>query len=164
MASMPQNLIARVPMLARLSVAALVLTLAACAAAVPGYTPPSFKEQSKLAKPLESGDIAADGRYHMSETEKAMDCRRLTGSMQITLARLKDSRGRPDPSALASSAQKTVAPVLGGSTVGADRRAEYARERAKLDAYNRELTAKGCKTLDIDAELKRPPETLGKKY
>jgi len=151
-------------MLARLCAAAAALTLAACAAAVPGYSPPSFKEPSKMAKPLESGDIAADGRYHMSETEKAMDCRRLTGSMQITLSRLKDAPGRPQPSALASTAQSAAAPVLGGSTVGANRQADHARERAKLEAYNRELAAKGCKTLDIDAELKRPPEAIGKKY
>lgn len=164
MARLAQNLIARVSMLARLSIAALVLTLAACAAAVPGYTPPSFKPQNKMAKHMESGDVGSDGHYQMSGDEKAMDCRRLTGSMQITIARLKDARGRPDPSALASTAQKTVAPVLGGSTVGADRPADYARERAKLDAYNRELGAKGCKTLDIDAELQRPPEAFGKKY
>jgi hypothetical protein len=54
--------------------------------------------------------------------------------------------------------------VLGGSTAGADRQAVYARERAKLDAYNRELAAKGCKTVDIEAELAKPPETTGKRY
>ena len=46
----------------------------------------------------------------------------------------------------------------------ADRQALYARERAKLDAYNAELAAKGCKTLDIDAELARAPDPPGKKY
>ena len=39
-----------------------------------------------------------------------------------------------------------------------DRQAVYARERAKLEAYNNELAAKGCKTLDIEAELAKPPE------
>ncbi len=151
-------------MLVRFATAALVLTLAACAAAVPGYMPPSFKEKSKFGKAMESGDVAVDGRYQMGGDEKTMDCRRLTGSMQITIARLRDWRGRPEPSALASTAQKTVAPVMGGSAIGADRQAEYARERAKLDAYNRELAAKNCKTLDIDAELKRPAEPPGKKY
>jgi hypothetical protein len=151
-------------MLARLSAIAALLMLAACAAAMPGYTPPPFKEPSAKAKPLESGDVGADGSYQMSNTEREMDCKRMTGSMQITISRLRDSFSRAEPSSLASSAQKTVAPVLGGSKMGADRQALYARERAKLDAYNRELAAKGCPTLDIEAEINRPPEAAAKKY
>ena len=65
---------------------------------------------------------------------------------------------------MSSAAQKMATSVFGGSAMAADRQAVYARERAKLDAYNNELAAKGCKTLDIDAELARPPEQLGKKY
>jgi len=149
-------------MSARLILLPALLLLSACAAAVPGYTPPPFKETSRLAKPLESGDMEG-GRYRMSETEKAMDCRRLTGSMQITIARLKDSYGRTEPSAAAAATQKMAAPVLGGSTRGADREAEYARELAKLEAYNQELAAKGCKTLDITAEMAKPVES-GKRY
>jgi hypothetical protein len=84
--------------------------------------------------------------------------------MQITISRLKDSYVRMEPTVGARTAQSTVAPVLGGSTVGADRQVVYARERAKLDAYNRELTAKGCKPLDIDAELARAPDPPGKRY
>jgi hypothetical protein len=48
--------------------------------------------------------------------------------------------------------------VFGGSASSADRQGVYARERAKLDAYNRELGAKGCPMIDIDAELARPAE------
>ena len=50
-----------------------------------------------------------------------------------------------------------ASPLFGGSAKGADRQAVYARERAKLDAYNAELAAKGCKTLDIEAELASAP-------
>ena len=150
-------------MRARLFVPAVLLVLTACAAAVPGYTPPSFKSKSKFATALESGEVQPGGSYEMSAAEKAMDCKRLTGSMQITVSRLKGASGRTEPSAVASTAQKMTAPVLGGSTVGADPQDSYARERAKLEAYNRELAAKGCKTLDIEAELARPSEA-GKRY
>ena len=151
-------------MLVRLLTLAALLALSACAAAMPGYIPPPLTESNnKYTKPLDSGDVGADGRYHMSEAEKAMDCKRLTGSMQITLSRLKDGHTRAEPSAVSATAQQTVAPVLGGSTVGADRQAVYARERAKLDAYNRELASRDCTTLDIDAELARP-EPVGRKY
>lgn len=117
-----------------------------------------------MATPLESGDVRSDGNYEMSASEKAMDCKRLTGSMQIVMARLRDPYVRMEPSAVAAGAQKTVAPVYGGSALTADRQAVYARERAKLEAYNAELAAKGCATLDIDAELARAPDPPGKKY
>ena len=151
-------------MLARILIPAVFLVLTACAAAMPGYSPPPFKEKSKMATPLESGDVRSDGNYEMSASEKAMDCKRLTGSMQIVMARLRDPYVRMEPSAVASGAQKTVAPVYGGSALTADRQAVYARERAKLEAYNAELAAKGCATLDIDAELARAPDPPGKKY
>jgi hypothetical protein len=146
-------------MIARLSALAMMLALAACAAAMPGYMPPPLTEnKNKLAQPMNSGDLGPDGRYHLGESEKAMDCKRLTGSMQITLARLKDAFYRAEPSPVSTMAQSVSRPVLGGSSVGAGRQELYARERAKLDAYNDELAARGCKTLDIEAELARPAE------
>ncbi len=151
-------------MLARLAIPAVFLVLTACAAAVPGYSPPPFKEQSKLAKSLESGDVDNEGRYEMSATEKAMDCKRLTGSMQIVMTRLKDAYVRMEPSAVSAGAQKMAAPLTGGSARAADRQAVYARERAKLEAYNAELAAKGCKTVDIETELARAPDPPGKRY
>jgi hypothetical protein len=146
-------------MLARLFLPATLLVLAACAA-VPGYTPPPLEgsHKSKFSTALESGDVGAEGRYEMSAAEKAMDCKRLTGSIQIGITRLKDPLGRQEPSAVSATAQKVASPLFGSSAKTADRQAVYARERAKLDAYNGELGAKGCKTVDIEAELARPPE------
>jgi len=146
-------------MRARFLLPAGLLALAACAA-VPGYTPPPLAastSKSKFGEALESGDVR-EGRYEMSAAEKAMDCRRLTGSMQITLSRLKDPYMRQEPSAVSATAQSWM------GTKGADRDAAYARERAKLDAYNEELGAKGCKKLDIETELARAPDPPGKRY
>ncbi|HUC45990.1 MAG TPA: hypothetical protein VMR94_05500 [Hyphomicrobiaceae bacterium] len=153
-------------MLRRLSLLAVLPLLASCAA-VPGYTPPPLEgshDKSKFAKALESGDVGPEGRYEMSSAEKAMDCKRLTGSIQITISRLKDPLVRQEPSAMSSAAQKLSTPLYGGgSNKAGDRQAIYARERAKLEAYNAELAAKGCKTVDIEGELARPPEPP-KKY
>ena len=150
-------------MLARLTLLAPVLLLAACAAAMPGYSPPSFKEKSKFGQPLESGSVQG-GRYEMSETEKKLDCKRTTGSMQITIARLKEGHGRDAPSDTSTTMQSWLPSMFGGSAAGTDREADYARERAKLEAYNRHLAAKNCRTVDIEAELARAPETAGKRY
>src|SRR5262249_18777726 len=149
-----------------LSFLAVLVLLPSCAA-VPGYTPPPLDgahDKTKFAKALESGEVGPDGRYEMSAAEKAMDCKRLTGSIQITISRLKDPLVREEPSAMSSAAQKLSTPLYGGgSNKGGERGAIYARERAKLDAYNAELAEKGCRTVDIEAELARPREPP-KKY
>ena len=147
-------------LLRRLSVLVAPLLLASCAA-VPGYMPPPLEgshAKSKFGTALESGDVGSEGRYEMSAAEKAMDCKRLTGSIQITISNLKDPLSKQEGSSTSATTQKLTSPLYGNSGKSADRQAFYARERAKLDAYNQELAAKGCKTLDIEAELARPAE------
>ena len=149
-------------MLARLSCCAALLLLAACAAAIPGYTPPPFKE-SKSAQPFKSGEVTADGRYEMAEEEKLMDCKRTNGSMSVVIERLRHRSTEVGTSQLAVAASK-LAPYVRGSQKGFDRDAEYARDRARLAAYNRHLASKGCPTVDIEAELAKPSEPNDKKY
>jgi hypothetical protein len=148
-------------MLVRAALLCSIALLAACAAALPGYTPPPFKE-SKVVQPMKSGDMDADGGYHMSNQEKATDCRHLRGSMMVTISRLRHRDSEATPSALAKGANQTVAPIVGRSTKGLDRDAEYARDRARLVAYNKHLAAKGCPTVDIEGELGRSPPAAGK--
>jgi hypothetical protein len=151
-------------MLIRFLLPAALLALTACAAAIPGYSPPPFREK-KHATFVESGDIGSDGQYHLSDYEKALDCKRIMGSMHIIIARLRDAQGRARPSELATNTHKTIAPILlKGSTRGADGDGELTRERARLLAYNRHLASKNCATVDIEAEMKRPPEPADKKY
>jgi hypothetical protein len=47
--------------------------------------------------------------------------------------------------------------LYGGSPHGIDPDAEYRRDRALLEAYNRQLSAKRCKTFDLEAELTPKP-------
>jgi hypothetical protein len=75
--------------------------------------------------------------------------------MKITINRLRDASNRKLGSGLAEAAHKTMPLITQGSTASADRQGSLARERAKLDAYNRQLAARNCKTLDIDEELAR---------
>jgi len=150
-------------MRACLSCCAALLLLAGCAAAVPGYTPPPFKEPSKHAQAMQSGEMVG-GRYEMAEQEKLMDCKRAAGSMSLIISRLKHRSTEVGSSDLAIAANKAAAPYVRHSTKGLDRDAEYARDRARLAAYNRHLASKGCPTLDIEAELAHPPEPAGKKY
>ncbi len=143
---------------------AAAVLLGACAAALPGYSPPPLKELKTSKLISQSSGEMTDGSYELSQTEKERDCKRTLGSMQITITRLKDPGFRNEPSAVSSTIQSGSAALTGASGRGADRQAEYARERARLDAYNRLLASKNCKTVDIDAELAKPPETLGRRY
>jgi hypothetical protein len=101
--------------------------------------------------------MTADGRYEMAEEEKVMDCKRTTGSMSIVIERLRHRSTEVGASQLAVAASK-LSPYVRGSEKGLDRDAEYARDRARLAAYNRHLTSKGCPTVDIEAELAKPSE------
>ena len=149
-------------MLARIFCCAALTLLAACAAAMPGYTPPPFKEK-KHGQAMQSGEMT-NGQYEMADQEKQMDCKRITGSMMITIGRLKQRSTEVASSDLAIAANQTVKPFVRHSNKGLDRDAEYTRDRARLDAYNEHLAAKGCRKVDIEAELARPPEPAGKKY
>jgi hypothetical protein len=144
-------------MLARALILCTLLPLAACAAMVPGYTPPSFKDHT--VKPMQSGDMDGEGTYHMSNQEKSTDCRHLKGAMMVTINRLRHRGSEVDTSPFAIGANKMARPLLGGSEKGLDRDAEYQRDRARLDAYNRHLADRGCPTVDIEAELRRPPDS-----
>jgi hypothetical protein len=143
-------------MSARLALLILTLSLAGCAAAVPGYSPPPFKEKHKFAG--ESGVLQENGTYRLSETENKLDCKHLTGSIYVIITQLKAARDRVNPSGVATSSQETFGTLFSGSARAADPVAEDARVHAKLRAYNAQLAAKNCKTVDIDAELAKPPE------
>lgn len=145
------------------AVAGVLLT--GCAAAVPGYMPPPAEKPGKTAdndkrplamgaiKSFESGAVTASGAYTPSAAEKALDCRKLNGSMQIIVARLKDHHNRPKPSGVAAAAQGAAASLKGRDNV-MDLDAELQRERARLAAYNTLLAEKKCPTMDIDGALK----------
>ena len=138
----------------RRSVVLAALALGGCAALAPGFQPESTRKQSPLlerSKAFEGGDVADNGTYKPSEQEKALDCRRLLGSMKVIISRLRDSANRPEPSMVASAAQQASA-SMGSRSI--DMTAEEKREQARLVAYNQLLKDKQCPPLDIEQELR----------
>lgn len=136
-----------------LSAALLALCLGGCAAVAPGFQPEGGKKSPLLerAKAFEAGEVADNGTYAPSENEKALDCRRLLGSMKVIISRLRDSQSRPLPSVVSSAAQQ-VGQSMGAKSI--DMSVEEKREKARLVAYNRLLKDKQCATLDIEQELR----------
>jgi hypothetical protein len=142
----------------------LPLALAGCAsdASLDGYSLASGAEPASAAAAPGAGTSEpaprAGARYVLSADEKGLDCRRLTGRMKIRIVQMKSLADLPRSSELSRSmhaAHGEIAGGIGASSTGADPAADDARSRAMLEAYNRELAAKGCKTLDLAAELQR---------
>lgn len=146
----------------RLALIAIALALSACAAAVPGYTPDLRQQQAEAraeASRAAAGTLKADGTYELGPEELALDCKKLSGRMQVRILQLRDAGERKRSTDIARGLQTASNAAFGGSSYGTDPDGEHRRDRAILNAYNRQLAAKGCKTYDLDAELRPKPVT-----
>lgn len=136
--------------------------LSGCAAATPGYSPVPVK----APPPDTSGTFDKQAStYTLSAAERELDCRKLSGRIQVRILQLKADK--PPTSEIARSTQSTVKSVIGGSNYGIDPKGQRTYDRAQIDAYNAELAKKACPAFDIDAELastdpKRTPQPVRK--
>jgi hypothetical protein len=138
----------------RIAALSLALIAGACAQAMPGYTPPSAKLDKIKAMTPTGGGFDTAGTYSLTDQERQLDCKKLSGSITIKIIQMRDAGNRVKPSAIAAKAQSTVQPIVGGTAYGHDIAADLKRDRARLEALNAQLAAKKCATFDLDAELK----------
>ena len=103
-----------------------------------------------------------DDGYHLSKAELGYDCPKLTGHMRVRMTQMRGIADREPTSETSRKVHQTVT-VLSGSGRGADPAVDRARDLQMLEAYNRQLAAKTCKPLDIEAELKGTPTPDGGK-
>ena len=141
-------------MLRAAPLAAMALLLAGCAAATPGYVPATPKRDKMLALAPRGGGLDETGTYQLSEQEKKLDCKQLTGSVTVKILQMRDAGSRKEASTAAAVAQQVARPVMGGTTYGVSTQSDLASDRARLAALNGQLAAKGCRTFDLEAELK----------
>jgi hypothetical protein len=109
------------------------------------------------AGPAFSAGLQPDGTYVLSKDELALDCKKLTGRAQIRIMQLRDYELRHHGSLAARTTQQVVVPLFGGSSYGADPEADYKRDRAMIEAYNRRLAEKKCRVFDLAKELQPRP-------
>jgi hypothetical protein len=140
---------------ARILAAALFAAcmLSGCAASIdpPGYAIAGDAPKAAPGSGNSAAPAPASG-YQLSEEEKSADCGRLTGRMKIRILALKDGMKRTNTSELSRSLHSATAAV-GASASGSDPYGDDRRDRAMLEAYNQQLAAKGCKTLNLTNEL-----------
>ena len=142
----------------RLGASGLMLLTAALAcgcAGAPDAGPPSLVSDP----PPLANDTSGFSDYQLSEDEKKFDCKKLTGKIQVRIMQIRGYDTRAKASSLARTAQTVTTPIFGGTKEGMDPDGQYRRDRAMLEAYNRELGYKKCKTFDIEAELQKTDGT-----
>lgn len=135
-----------------LACAGLLFALAGCAAAVPGYAPPNSRTKlptqsvKTSSEPQTPATVAADGTYAPSAKERGLNCRRLTGVVQIKIQQVRDIEASPTPTGLLSSVTGAAKPrpATGSAAV---------QERAQLTALNNLMIEKSCGRFDLDAAL-----------
>lgn len=110
--------------------------------------------EKKLKTSVQPGAVDATGTYRLSADELAFDCKRLTGKMQVRILQIRDHDPARKPSAVGNALWSMHNPLIGGSTRGMDPVAEHRADHAMLEAYNKRLAEKKCKTFDLEAELK----------
>lgn len=96
---------------------------------------------------------AGTAAYVLSEDEKEFDCKQLTGRMQIRILEVRSSNPALASSGLSRAFQGASTAVFGGTKAALDPTGEHARDLAMIEAYNRELVAKDCRSYDLDLAL-----------
>ena len=111
---------------------------------------------------------AAEQSAVLTQAEKALDCRRMAGRMQIRILELRGNGTNAAGSSIATGLQSAVVPLFGGPERGRAAGGEASRDIAKLRAMNSELMQRKCPHYDLEAELAKdksapgPRLTLGK--
>ncbi len=134
----------------------LITALACGCAGSPAEAPPTLvADDAPVPKPPLTNDAAAFSAYQLSDDEKKLDCKKLTGKMQVRILQMRGYDTRTKASSMARTTQAVATPIFGGTKEGLDPDGQYRKDRAMLEAYNRQLADKKCKTFDIDAELNK---------
>lgn len=104
----------------------------------------------------DSATMLAPGNYTLTAEEKALDCQRLTGRIQVRLLALRGEDYKVHPSSAAQSMRSATSAALGTDT---DKNAttRAATNRPVLDAFNNRLVELGCPSFDIAKELQARP-------
>jgi hypothetical protein len=141
----------------RLDVLGLMLlaaTLGCGCAGTPADVPPALVADSGgMPKPPLANDAAAISDYQLSDEERKYDCKKLSGKMQVRILQMRGYDTRAKASSMARTTQAVATPIFGGTKEGLDPDGQYHKDRAMLEAYNRQLAEKKCKTFNIEAEL-----------
>ena len=137
-------------MASKLAFCAAYLVVGLAAAGCSGTTDP----QDAALGPNGQAVATAPAVYTLNDEERALDCKKLTGRMQVRILQTRDYEVRNQTSAASQAVQKAVVIAGSSATQGLDPSADHARDRAQIEAYNQRLAELKCKTFNLDDELR----------
>lgn len=99
--------------------------------------------------------------YEPSAAEQKLNCKQLSGRMQVRILQIRDYAERKGSSTLSRGLQSAFSKTVGTSPKGLDPDATQSQDLKMLQAYNRLLVAKGCRSYNLEQELqKRGPNDM----
>jgi hypothetical protein len=140
-------------------VAALASALVCGCASTPADVKPNLVSDAPTPSAGMVTGTLPEGAYQLSAEELNYDCKRLTGTMQIRILQVRGYDSNKKASLAARGMQSLATPIWGGTKEGVDPDAQYRRDLAMLEAYNRQLANKKCRTFDLAAELNTTADT-----
>lgn len=87
-----------------------------------------------------------------SAEDAEADCKRLAGKVQLRLLEVRSGMS-PEESSIVSRSIQTAGTLVGGSARGLDTSPSLAREVAELEAANKQLAERNCRSFDIAKAL-----------
>lgn len=87
-----------------------------------------------------------------SAEDAEADCKRLAGKVQLRLLEVRSGMS-PEESSIVSRSIQTAGTLVGGSARGLDTSTSLAREVAELEAANKQLAERNCRSFDIAKAL-----------
>lgn len=132
-----------------------ILVVGLAAAGCAGTTDPQAADLGPNALgPNGQAAAAAPAVYALNDEERALDCKKLTGRMQVRILQARDYEVRNQTSAASQALQKAVVMAGSNATQGLNPSADHAKDRAQIEAYNQRLAELKCKTFNLDDELR----------
>lgn len=95
--------------------------------------------------------------YQLTEKDQKLNCKQLTGAIKVRVMQLRATAAGEGGTLVARGMQTGATKVFGGPSYGIDPASDRAKDHAQLEAYNQQLAAKKCKTVDLQAELHDQP-------
>lgn len=95
----------------------------------------------------------AEPPVQIAAADEVVDCKDITGSMQVRILEARTSGSAPPPSTLSRALQSSVGSLFGTASKTPSSASASQPLRADLDRDNRKLAAAGCRSFDLDAEL-----------
>jgi hypothetical protein len=108
---------------------------------------------SAYARTWQEGDHGAS--YQAPADDTKLNCKQLSGRAQVLILQLRGYDNRKQSSGLSRGLQSIFSSTVGTSPKGRDPDGQHAADLKRLQGYNQRLAAAGCKSYDLDYELKQ---------